>query len=139
VTADVSTRVHCRLAQRWPMIPRCERKPALSDRRCSSTTARSRSSTHRAKGSSPRGTRSATVFCATARALTHLVRIVGPPVGDVAEQCQAGNFPPLSAPAVGETGLPVQGYDGAGGFKGSNWVEDVEKCIRFAGYPATML
>ena len=77
------------------------------------------------------------VLCDRAR-LPHLVRIVGPFLGDGAEWCQAGNFPPLNALAVGENGVPGQGYDGAGGFKGSNWVEDVERCIRFAGYPTTM-
>jgi hypothetical protein len=77
------------------------------------------------------------VLCDRAR-LPHLVRIVGAFLGDVAEWCAAGNLPPLNALAVGENGVPGDGYDGAGGFKGSDWVRDVEKCIRFAGYPTTM-
>lgn len=74
------------------------------------------------------------VLCDRAR-LPHLVRIVGAFLGDVAEWCKAGDFPPLNALAVGENGVPGEGYDGAGGFKGSDWVQDVEKCIRFTGYP----
>jgi hypothetical protein len=78
------------------------------------------------------------VLCDRAR-LPHLVRIVGAFLGDVAEWCRAADFPPLNALAVGESGVPGEGYDGAGGFKGTAWALDLEKCIRFEGYPATML
>jgi len=37
----------------------------------------------------------------------------------------------------GTTGLPGDGYDGAGGFHIVNWPANVEQCIRFSGYPAT--
>jgi hypothetical protein len=68
----------------------------------------------------------------------HVLRIVGTFLGEVAEWCDAEGFPPLNSLAVGENGVPGEGYDGAGGFKAINWPRDVEACIRFAGYPATM-
>jgi hypothetical protein len=77
------------------------------------------------------------VLCDRAK-LPHLVRMVGPFLGEVAEWCEASGFPPLHALAVGESQVPGQGYGGAGGFSAASWVTDVERCIRFTDYPKTM-
>ncbi len=69
----------------------------------------------------------------------HVLRIVGSFLGEVAEWCADKGYPPLNSLAVNETGLPGEGYDGAGGFKITAWPADVENCIRFTGYPAKML
>ena|ERR1019366_3336665 len=67
----------------------------------------------------------------------HLTRIVGQFLAEVAEWCADSGFPPLNALAVnGTTGVPGEGYDGAGGFAAVDWPDDVEACIRFNGYPA---
>lgn len=68
----------------------------------------------------------------------HLVRVVGPFLQEVAEWCQSEGCPPLNSLAVGENGIPGEGYDGAGGFKAINWASDVEACIRWTQYPLTM-
>ena len=68
----------------------------------------------------------------------HLMRVVGSFLGEVAEWCAANGYPPLNSLAVNETGLPGDGYDGAGGFKVVNWPREVEACIRFTGYPSKM-
>ena len=68
----------------------------------------------------------------------HVVRIVGGFLQEIAEWCEAERFPPLNSLAVGENGVPGEGYDGAGGFRSIDWPRDVEECIRFNGYPATM-
>ncbi|MGH7437282.1 MAG: hypothetical protein ACRENE_16520 [Polyangiaceae bacterium] len=68
----------------------------------------------------------------------HVLRIVGNFLGEVAEWCAENEYPPINALAVNETGVPGEGYDGAGGFKAAHWGDDVEKCIRFTGYPAKM-
>jgi len=39
---------------------------------------------------------------------------------------------------VGESGAPGVGFDGAGGFKAKDWPVEVEKCVRFQGYPSKM-
>lgn len=67
----------------------------------------------------------------------HLTRIVGNFLQDVAEWCDASGFPPLNSLAVNETGMPGDGYDGAGGFIIVNWPSDVEACVRFTAYPAS--
>lgn len=77
------------------------------------------------------------VLCERAR-VPHLVRSVGPFLVEVAEWCEAEGFPPLHALAVGQAGMPSDGYDGAGGFRMIDWATDVETCIRFTGYPAAI-
>lgn len=68
----------------------------------------------------------------------HLTRGVGPFLQEVAMWCQANGYPPINALAVNETGMPGDGYDGAGECEIVKWPEQVEACIRFAGYPAVM-
>jgi hypothetical protein len=74
----------------------------------------------------------------TRAGVPHLTRIVGQFLVEVAEWCEAAGFPPLNSLAVNsETGVPGEGYDGAGGFAMDDWPSDVEACIRFNNYPAT--
>jgi hypothetical protein len=68
----------------------------------------------------------------------HVIRIVGTFLGEIAEWCESEGFPPLNSLAVGENGIPGDGYDGAGGFRAIDWPADVEACIRFTGYPRKM-
>lgn len=77
------------------------------------------------------------VLCERA-GVPHIVRIVGEFLREIAEWCDAEGFPPLNSLAVGENGVPGDGYDGAGGFMSRDGPKDVEKCIRFGGYPASM-
>jgi hypothetical protein len=68
----------------------------------------------------------------------HVLRIVGRFLGEVGGWCADNGYPPLNSLAVNDTGLPGDGYEGAGGFTIVNWPIDVEACIRFAGYPQKM-
>jgi hypothetical protein len=62
--------------------------------------------------------------------------IVGTFLEEIAEWCEAEEFPPLNSLAVnGTTGIPGAGYDGAGNFYIVDWPNDAEACIRFDGYP----
>lgn len=77
-------------------------------------------------------------LCARAR-VPHLTRIVGSFLGEVAQWCADHGYPPLNALAVNaSTAQPGEGYDGAGGFKMVDWHAEVERCIRFTGYPASV-
>ncbi len=68
----------------------------------------------------------------------HILRMVGSFLAEVAEWCSENGYPPLNALAVNaQTGLPGEGYDGAGGFTITDWPTEVEQCIRFPGYPQT--
>ena len=68
--------------------------------------------------------------------VSHVLRMVGSFLGEVAEWCAARGYPPLNSLAVnGTTHLPGDGYDGAGGFHIVNWPANVEQCIRFTSYP----
>ncbi len=76
-------------------------------------------------------------LCAAA-GVPHLIKVVGNFLQDIAEWSSNNGHPPLNALAVnGTSGIPGEGYDGAGGFKAINWAVDVEKCIRCTGYPKT--
>ena len=67
-----------------------------------------------------------------------IVRLVGSFLGEIAEWCASQGYPPLNSLAVNSaTGLPGDGYDGAGGFRTVDWPANVEQCIRFSGYPRT--
>jgi hypothetical protein len=62
--------------------------------------------------------------------------MVGSFLGEVADWCAAQGHPPLNSLAVNaDTGIPGEGYEGAGGFKIVDWPTEVEQCIRFVGYP----
>lgn len=66
----------------------------------------------------------------------HVQRIVGQFLGEIAQWSRDNGFPPLNSLAVNAaTGLPGEGYDGAGGFLIADWPEEVAQVIRFAGYP----
>ena len=77
------------------------------------------------------------VLCSQA-GLPDLVRIVGTFLGEIAEWCDSHGFPPLNSLAVNATGMPGDGYDAAGGFKMADWPRDVERCIRWTGYPTSL-
>jgi hypothetical protein len=62
--------------------------------------------------------------------------VVGPFLLEIAEWCKDAGYPPLNALAVNATGMPGEGYDGAGGYIVKDWPNDVEGCILFTGYPA---
>jgi hypothetical protein len=68
----------------------------------------------------------------------HVLRIVGTFLSEIAEWCADEDFPPLNSLAVGEVGVPGEGYDGAGGFHAVHWPKDAEACVRFEGYPESM-
>lgn len=68
----------------------------------------------------------------------HVLTVVGHFLGEIAEWCANNGYPALNSLAVNDTGMPGDGYDQAGGFKIMNWPSDVEKCIRYTGYPAKM-
>lgn len=68
--------------------------------------------------------------------LPHLTRIVGSFLQDVAVWCQAAGYPPLNALAVNDTGMPGDGYDGAGDCEIVKWPDQAKNCILFTGYPA---
>jgi len=74
----------------------------------------------------------------SAAGVPHLTRIVGGFLGEVAEWCAHAGYPPLNSLAVNESGLPGEGYDGAGGFTLVNWPKEVEECVRYGSYPARM-
>jgi len=76
-------------------------------------------------------------LCAKA-GVPHLTRVVGPFLREIAEWCKAAGYPPLNALAVNQTGMPGEGYDGAGGYVMNEWPKDVEACILFTGYPARL-
>jgi hypothetical protein len=74
----------------------------------------------------------------TRAGVPHLTRIVGQFLAEVAEWCEASGFPPLNSLAVNsDTGIPGEGYDGAGGFAIVDWPADVEACVGFTGYPTS--
>ena len=68
----------------------------------------------------------------------HVLRVIGGFLQEVAEWCEVNRYPALNSLAVNDTGMPGDGYDGVGGFKIVHWHAEVEKCIRFGGYPAAM-
>jgi hypothetical protein len=53
-----------------------------------------------------------------------------------AEYCAQNRWPPLNPLAVGESGVPGEGYEGAPGCKFATWDRDVLRCIQFEGYPS---
>ena len=58
---------------------------------------------------------------------------------EVAEWSATNKVPALNALAVNaKSGIPGEGYDGAGGFEITKWPEELERCIRFAGYPTSI-
>lgn len=78
-------------------------------------------------------------LCARAGLPGGLVRVVGSFLGEIAVWSRENGFPPLNSLAVnGTSGIPGEGYDGAGGFHIVNWPEEVAQVIRFTGYPLTV-
>jgi hypothetical protein len=73
-----------------------------------------------------------------AAGVPHVLMVVGKFLQEIAEWCEAEGFPPLNSLAVNSrTGIPGDGYDGAGNFYIVDWPRDAEACVRFADYPAT--
>jgi hypothetical protein len=61
---------------------------------------------------------------------------LGRPLKEIAEWCQKKKLPPLNALAVSrKTHEPSDDYDGAGGFRLSEWCCDVRKCLANRKYP----
>ena len=64
--------------------------------------------------------------------------IIGAFLREVAEWCAAEGHPALNSLAVNATsGIPGEGYDGAGGFQIIHWPAELDRCVRYRGYPAT--
>ena len=70
--------------------------------------------------------------------VAHLTRIVGSFLLEIAEWCAASGHPPLNALAVNDSGMPGDGYDGAGGFPILEWPKQLDACVRYKGYPIAM-
>jgi hypothetical protein len=68
--------------------------------------------------------------------LSHLTRVVGVFLGELAEWCQDNGLPPLNSLAINaEEMKPGPGYDGAAGCSEINWWNEVKACVA-AKYPA---
>jgi hypothetical protein len=74
----------------------------------------------------------------TQAGVPHITRVVGGFLQEVTEWCTGQGYPPLSALAVNDTGMPGDGYDRASGFTLVNWPKELEACVRFTAYPAKM-
>jgi hypothetical protein len=67
--------------------------------------------------------------------LSHLTRVVGVFLGELAEWCHDNGLPPLNSLAINaEEMKPGPGYDGAAGCSEINWWNEVKACIA-AKYP----
>ncbi|XXF78879.1 hypothetical protein P2318_03730 [Myxococcaceae bacterium GXIMD 01537] len=76
-------------------------------------------------------------LCARANVPLGILPIIGRYLLPIAEWCAYAPYPALNSLAVNEkTGIPGDGYDEAGGFMIIHWPAEVERCIRFTGYPA---
>ena len=77
-------------------------------------------------------------LCARA-GVPHVTKGVGSFLQEVAVWCQNAGYPPLNALAVStSTGMPGDGYDGAGDCEIIHWPAQAEACVRFQGYPAVV-
>jgi hypothetical protein len=71
--------------------------------------------------------------------LRYLQRNVGPFLREIAEWCHDNGWPPINSLAVNhKSRQPGEGYDKAPGCSRLNWLQEVEECIRFTGYPDTL-
>lgn len=69
----------------------------------------------------------------------HLTKSVGSFLQEIALWCQSAGYPPLNALAVSAaTGIPGEGYDGAGDCEIVHWPAQAESAVRFTGYPGAM-
>ena len=67
-----------------------------------------------------------------------MTRRVGRFLQEVADWCNANEWPPLNSLAVnGESNVPGDNYDAAPGCSIINWEEEARACILFEGYPET--
>ena len=72
----------------------------------------------------------------TRAGVPHIVRVVGQFLGEIAVWCRERDFPPLNSLAVNaDSGIPGEGYDGAGGYRMKDWTEEVAQTVRFKGFP----
>lgn len=75
----------------------------------------------------------------TQAGVPHVLPIVSSFLLEVAEWSAASGYPALNALAVNaDSGIPGDGYDGAGGYAIIDWPAEVERCVRFGNYPATV-
>jgi hypothetical protein len=66
----------------------------------------------------------------------HVLPVISQFLREVAEWSAVSGYPALNALAVNaETGIPGEGYDGAGGFEIIHWPAELDRCVRFRGYP----
>lgn len=77
-------------------------------------------------------------LCAAA-GVPHVLPVVSQFLLEVAEWCAELDYPALNALAVNaSTGIPGEGYDGAGGFTIVDWPGEVERCVRWSAYPQSI-
>ena len=75
----------------------------------------------------------------TQAGVPHILPVVSNFLLEVAEWSAASGYPALNSLAVyAETGIPGDGYDGAGGFGIVDWPAELDRCVRFTKYPATV-
>lgn len=68
-----------------------------------------------------------------------LDHVVGEFLGEIAGWCEANRWPPINALAVNAASrIPGGGYDLAAGCDADNWEREIEACIVFTGYPASV-
>lgn len=69
----------------------------------------------------------------------HVLPVISQFLREVAEWSAASGYPALNALAVNaETGIPGEGYDGAGGFEIVHWPAELDRCVRFTSYPGSI-
>lgn len=75
----------------------------------------------------------------TVAGVPHVLPVVSQFLLEVAEWCADAGYPALNALAVNaNTGIPGEGYDGAGGFAIVDWPGELERCVRWQKYPQTI-
>lgn len=76
-------------------------------------------------------------LCARANVHPGVLPVIGRYLLPIAEWSRDCSYPALNSLAVNaKTGIPGDAYDEAGGFLIGHWDAEVERCIRFTGYPA---
>lgn len=77
------------------------------------------------------------VLCAAA-GVPHVADAKAPLLLEVAEWCLARKFPPIQSLAIGEAGIPIASYGVAADPETEEWLRQLDACIRFEGYPASV-
>ena len=75
----------------------------------------------------------------TVAGVPHVLPVVSQFLLEVAEWSAASGYPALNALAVNAgTGIPGDGYDGAGGFTIVHWPDELARCVRCTTYPQSV-